>query len=318
MAVARFEGSDAYKTFMRREIAPDPSHTTTPLANSTWCAAYKSVMLATAQDFLGLCPTLPGDADVVAAEQMLAALRNAAEHRLGHRICFANISLRNLDAAEGYTARIIKKALSNIGMRRAYRPFASNSVAALVENGLGDDNHDYYYSWAPSLVTLEVDTGESDLNFNLEFFEDGVRETIRSLHNILSLPRKPHDGNGHLSERRGLTRREAIHEALTDITKLPFDRDPQYVPAGSEITELVIHGNFTHDPDLKGELIDMFGAEMVQRGIRSNPEYNAAQGAAKMAFWAVNDDTRYEGVDECCCWRSWGRGCPTFRQRVEF
>ncbi|KAH8175448.1 hypothetical protein LIA77_03866 [Sarocladium implicatum] len=309
-SVARVQGGQDYQTFMRKIKAPEGDLDHPVLNDNTFCNLYRSLTPKILQESTGWCPVILTleDIDVRAVQELLAKLKNAAEGRLGHYSCFANISVPRASAVREYSRRVIEKAADNVGLRLTHGGLTSISGMALRHYDVND--------LLDEVRILVIDSSASGLSLTLLSAEDGVLNTLRSSLNItvpsVNMSRRPSTFPG-LDDKTCRFAEQSVREALMNIIASTQESENNFV--GVRDWELVVHGDRTYDEYLLSELLDIFPLRIIQGAL--DPDAPAL-GAAHVAFWRFNDVSQYDGVPTLCCWRSWGKGCPSHSMRIDF
>jgi hypothetical protein len=310
VAVARVEGTKAYKSLMRMGATPA---STEAVKYSTWCPLYHNWTPQSVKNHLGYCQ---GDPEVDAMSDMLRKLQVAAEAQLGHAICLVDISLSDREAAKGRLEQILDAAMANLGLTQAF-DWKSNDMALVLYNeGWFDLDYD---KLEVVFLTVESDyTGT--INIDLSLMEEGVMETIRRHYNITgtTLPVQCHERTVPTMPKTCETpmyqRRVAIRKALKAVTRPPFDdSNRETLPSLSKIT---VHGNAAHETVLHEELRAAFDSYLPASSIAKNPTYSSTLGGATRAFRDINGPWFRRDPPQWCCLRSRGKGCPD-REHVD-
>jgi hypothetical protein len=311
VAVARVEGTEAYKSLMRRagaSTARKVSH------YNTWCPLYNLMTPRSIQDYLQYCSR---NSDVDAVQDLLRALRRAAEAHLGHNTCIVNISLLDDTVGKGYLGQVIDAAFANLGLTQALRAVKPNAFAmVLVAEGLYDKLPE-----DQGLLFLIIECSSSGIiNLDLPLLDNSGSMIIRRQHNVTGTIVAPQCLNDDTTAscRQALSlRRQAIREALADITTPPFGELPWAGELPTSLSRILIYGDSANDRALKEELLGLFNPKLLKHTVVQQPAYAAALGAAQQAFFRINAINYNVELPFWCCLRSWGKACPANHQRIE-
>lgn len=313
VAVARAEGSEAYKSVMRMESTPASGKV---YEYDTWCYLYELFAPLSLQDYLGYCRGDP-DPDVHAVQALFYDLKRAAEAHLGHALCPVSISLLDRNAVKGRLEEIIDAALATLGLAQAVpiKPYAH--AMALQHHGL------YVVDGAPevdfSISVLAIESSSSGvINLDLPALGYTGGMLIRNHHNITGTEIPPQclgeDNNPANCTSAVSQRRRAIREAITKLTTPPFGEPWEEIP--TTISNVVVYGDAANDTVLHEELLALFGPDRL--AIVEQPTYAAALYAATHAFLKINDVSYFDNhLSSWCCLKSWGKACPGNPQRID-
>ena len=310
VALARVEGTEAYKRLMRTGGAQSSIE---PTKYSSWCPMYDAWTPQSLQDSLGYCR---GDPDVDAMKDLLGRLKAAAEAYLGHAICLVTISLPNHPYTEERLDQTINTALSNLDLTNTGALTRISSLVLLTEGWFGLDNQDEG-AYEPFLFLVAESDSSGTINLDLLMLESGIVDWTRQRHNVSgsTLPSECHGDQATVvnCEELSLRRRLAIREALATFIKPPYENWDEYeVP--SRLSRVVVHGDAADDEVLHEELQAQFGP-----GITTTPHamYASTLGAAQNAYYRINAPYFDRNPSFWCCLRSWAKACPHGLQRYE-
>lgn len=331
VAVARIEGSEAYKAFMRREAAPPASSSwSSPsavgrLSRGVLCssvgAPFRALLMRDGGE--GICnntSSFPSrEDDATATEALLRVLKASAVSYLeASTICFADMTLPDPNSAgtttttTTYQRSVAEAAIRAVGLRQARPVTVAAGVAALVTNGLN--------RWdGPRELILAVDHSQYGWTFEVYYRNEGLLELVRRDYRHFS-----GDGEGGEREREREQRsvwgdRRAVERrALEAIVKSPFGRLPGVGDLPREIGELVLYGDAAAEPGFREDLDAVLSPELAVKAYEFDPVYASAAGMARETFLTVNGWDFVEKPAFGCCWRSGWQGCrPAHGQRVE-
>jgi hypothetical protein len=289
VAIAKVEGSRAYKAFIRQDSIPATQPTTSHLERLYSIPSY----------FQGFNTRLWKHPQTVwgfnsePIKPMLQALKAAVESYLGNSICFVNYSFPKVNKHSDYQIQSINKAINQVGLTNVWNYTFNPATSALYGNGFSKFSQ-------PTKLILVVDNSHYGFNLQLLFRDDdAINNDIRHDYRLLN-------------KSQSLERSIILQRAIEDIIRPPFRTLPLTGDLPSHIDELVLYGDDVWDPDFSKTLTLVLDAELVSRARKYQPIFSAAFGLAYFTFDQINDpmSSRNANAQFLCCWKSMGKGCP--------
>jgi hypothetical protein len=188
------------------------------------------------------------DADVTATKALLAALKNAVESYLGRNICFAALTLDDL---EGNKANVSQEALQALGLRQVLPtiPVAQSAVSAhKPKNFPGFDEEPW--------IVLAVE-------YSSHWFKIG----LYTIDECFVLPIESFVGSPIIGEDNQL-------DALGDALRHLFANPPENVTLSNQVHHLVVYGD-DEKADVLSLLKTIVGADLVANAIVSNSVFDS-------------------------------------------
>ena len=284
--VARIEGNAAYRRFMRKETRP-----------TLWLPEAICDILPSA------CPRLTLS-DVSGTKTLLRQLRASVESHLGTGVCFTGVGLPDYLQAEGYLREVVEQALESIGLRQVGLTYEVSTSVTQVNFGQRENKDSH------PRVILTVDYSQYGLMLRL-YELDNLRllDEARLIYNLTL----------GASNSRQSQHWESIRAALEEISRGPFGRPMDELP--DRVERLVLHGDSTQDPELRGILEDVLGSELMAVVEEFEPVFSGAMGIARNVQDKVNwgpwvYDEKPVGW---CCWHSKYHNCrgDNWEDRIE-
>ncbi|KAF5964953.1 putative heat shock protein 70 protein [Fusarium bulbicola] len=258
VAVARVEGSQAYKDLMLRQ-----NTTLATTENRSNLQRPISDLWSLSKRFWKQPDTME-DIDKIALEPVLRGLKTAVEAYLGNSICFVKVALSGEAMKNDYLGDIVAGAVRQIGLVEVW----AGRPAALVQ-GLFRKWQDDGDFGEPESLLLIIDNSEYGFDLALVHQEDGLAHTLR--HNY-----HPYTGNETPSDRAS-----SLQQALEQIIRPPFDYKVYYREVPQIIKELVIYGDNIWDPDFRNILNTTLESSLIRGAYQRQPVYAPAIGLAK-------------------------------------
>ncbi|CVK91905.1 uncharacterized protein FMAN_06974 [Fusarium mangiferae] len=289
VAVARVEGTQAYKGLMLRQ-------------NTTFTATDNPSNLKTSVSQLwGLKerfwkqPKTVEDIDKSAVEPVLKGLRAAVEAYLGNSICFVKVAFSPREMNNGYLADIVAGAVRQSGLVEVWAGRPAAPIFALFSKWL--DKGD---SGLPESLVLVIDKSEYGFQLALIHQEDGWVDVLR------------HNYHLYTATENITNRASSLQYALEEIIKPPFDYKLYGIQVPQNIKDLLIYCDDTWNPGFRSTLNATLDARLIQGAYQRQPVYAPARGLAENVFHILNNPTSHvrKTATFGCCWKSRGRGCP--------
>ncbi|RGP81859.1 heat shock 70 [Fusarium longipes] len=289
VAVAKIEGSSAYKAFMREQNVTITQQTGSHHSLLHLAGSYLTELNAKLwkhSEHLSRIETVP-------IKPMLQTLKAAVESYLGNYICFVNLSLTKGERQSDYQINAFNKAIHQVGLTNVWEHTFDPSIPAMISNRL--DNHS-----EPEKLILVVDNSRYGFNLGIFFRDDALFQTIRHNYKLLD------------SQVRSPERSLILQHAIKSIIKPSFGSLPITGHLPIHIGELVLYGDDIWDPDFRQTLNLVLDAELISRVHDDQPVFSTALGLAKLTFGQINDPMSRANrkAQFGCCWRSEGKGCP--------
>ncbi|KAF5686913.1 heat shock 70 [Fusarium circinatum] len=266
VAVARVEGSQAYKDLMLRQ--------NTTLATTD----NRSNLQRPISDLWSLNkrfwkqPDTMEDIDKIALEPVLRGLKTAVEAYLGNSICFVKVALSGEAMKNDYLGDIVAGAVRHIGLVEVWAGRPAAPVQALFRKWQDDGDFG-----EPESLLLIIDNIEYGFDLALVYQEDGLAHTLRRHYH-------PYTGTESVTDKAS-----SLQLALKHIMKPPFDYKIYYREVPQIIKELVIYGDNIWDPDFRNILHATFESSLIRGAYQRQPVYAPAIGLAENAFIRLNN-----------------------------
>ncbi|KAF5984317.1 pantothenate transporter liz1 [Fusarium coicis] len=288
-AVARVEGTPAYKDFILRQ-------------NTSFAASDRSGdRQSPVFQLWGHNGGLRGqnktteEMDKAALEPVLRSLKVAVEAYLSNSICFAQVAVSVEETNHDYLSNIVTGVFQQIGLVEiwAWRP--RTPALALFSKWLHEGDFG-----EPDSLLLVIDNSEYGFELALIYQEEGLVESLRRNYHPYTRIENPTD------------KASLLQHALEEIIKPPFDYDFYHRQVPQTINELVIYGDSIWDPDFRKTLDATIDTRLIRGAYQRQPVYAPAIGLAEMSFRFLNDASSEVGKTALlgCCWKSRGKGCP--------
>ncbi|KAF4450506.1 putative heat shock protein 70 protein [Fusarium austroafricanum] len=286
VAIAKIEGNQAYKTFMRHEeFVPWPKELM-PLLPT--CPS-PSLVDKWLWGYLDNCP----EADVAAVGPLLRGLEAAVESYLGNTICFVDTASPLGAKKYWHQQSIINEGLHQIGLTKASGISWSPGKLAMVSHGMQKPSED-------QKLVLVIDNSHYGYNLGIFLVEDyGLIIDLQRHHHI-------HSESGEPSRSS-----PSLQHALEELLEPPFGPFlGEDIP--NHIEEVVLHGDNILDIEFGKALEAVLDAQLISKAHRHQPVDAAVLGLAEETFRIVNRpffETRRKAPFGCC-WKSKEKGCP--------
>lgn len=246
-------------------------------------------------------------------------LRTAAEAHLGRVICLVDVNLFTTTVTDGHLDRIVDVALSNLGLTRVLESKPDAYALALWAEGWYEVPQ--RIGEPPNALFLVIESSScGTINLDLPLLDETGSMNIRRHHNVAptAIDAKCLNDDGPAGC-TALTaqRRRTIREVLTNITRPPFGKLPWAGQMPTTISRIVVYGDAANDAVLQDELLALFGPDLAGASIVQQPIFAVVLGAARQAFFRINDVSYYGTPSTWCCLRSWGKAYPNNKQRID-
>ncbi|KAG9503399.1 hypothetical protein J7337_006244, partial [Fusarium musae] len=230
-AIARVEGTPAYKDFMLRQ-------------NTSFAASDRSGDLQSPvfqlwghNGGLRVQNKTTEETDKAALEPVLRGLKAAVEAYLGNSICFVQVAVSVEERNHDYLGNIVTEVVRQIGLveiwaERPYPPALALFSKWLHEGDFGE----------PDSLLLVTDNSEYGFDLALIYQEEGLVQSLRRNYH-------PYTGTENATDKASL-----LQHALQEIIKPPFVYDFYGIQVPQTINELVIYGDSIWDPDFRKTL----------------------------------------------------------------
>ncbi|KAF5542001.1 heat shock 70 [Fusarium mexicanum] len=258
VAVARVEGSQAYKDVMLRR------NTTLATTDNRSNLQRPIPDLWILNKISWKQPDTMEDIDKIALEPVLRGLKAAVEAYLGNSICFVKVALSGQSMNNEYLGDIVGGAVRQIGLVEVWAGRPAVPVHALFRKW--QDEGDF---GEPENLLLIIDNSEYGFDLALVYQEDGLAHTLRRNYH-------PYTGIESVTDKAS-----SLQLALKHIMKPPFDYKIYYREVPQIIKELVIYGDNIWDPDFRNILDTTLESSLIRGAYQRQPVYAPAIGLAE-------------------------------------
>ncbi|KAG4268370.1 hypothetical protein FPRO04_12404 [Fusarium proliferatum] len=240
VAVARVEGTQAYKDLMLRQ-----NTTLITTENASNLKRPVSQVWGLKERFWEQPKTME-DIAKAAVEPVLRGLRAAVEAYLGNSICFVKVAFSPQELNNGYLADIVAGAVRQSGLVEVWAERPTAPVLALFSKWL--DEGDF---GLPESLVLVIDKSEYGFQLALIYQEEGLADVFR------------HNYHLYTGTENATDRASSFQQALEDIIKPPFNYKFYGIKVPQNIKDLVIYGDNIWNPDFRSTVDATLDARLI-------------------------------------------------------